>query len=116
MTASVSEDDTRLAIALRSCRPTSTKSAPLSRNVVTVQNARDRWRVSAAMSSGPSWLMASPQTTTASTPDAWISSATRNAVNGVSTPTVFSSSESCRYRRARPDSHATASPASTPPT
>ena len=53
-------------------RPTSTKSALLSTVVDSAQNGMTICRVAAPVIRGVTWLMNSPQTTTASTPEAWI--------------------------------------------
>ena len=75
--ASVLEYDLSPSSAPPSWRPTKTNSAPLIKNVVNVQNATACTRVCAPMTRGPTWAIASPQTTTAKTPEAWISSAPR---------------------------------------
>ena len=80
------------------------------------QNACPYCRVSARTTHGTAWLIHSPHTTTATTPEAWIVSASRNAVNGVSRLTTLPSSGSSTRRRARgsrPD--AMTAPASAPP-
>ena len=60
-----------------SWNPISTNSAPLRMWVVICQNANACVRVRAEMTFGPTWLIVRPQVTTATTPDAWTSSAGR---------------------------------------
>ena len=95
--------------------PISTNSAPLTRNVVSVQNALLCDRLRAPSSRGPTWLITSPHTTTASTPDACTTSASRYALNGISTVTVLPSSGSPTRRSPCTPSHATSAPTAIPP-
>ncbi len=97
------------------CRPTSTNSALLSTVVANVQNAVVCCRAAAPVIRGASWLISNPHTTTARTPDACISSASRNAANGVTSTAMFSSIGSSIRRRTCQLSNPTRPPASTPP-
>ena len=58
------------------CRPMSRKTAFSSRNANVRQLRRSAIRDDGVCSSGALWPSARPATTTASTPEAWISSAT----------------------------------------
>ncbi len=95
--------------------PTSTNSAVFSRNVASDQKAVLCRRASARTVRGPTWPIASPHTPTASTPDASISSASRNAVNGITSITVLLSIGSEMRRRTMTPSHATRAPIMMPP-
>ena len=64
---------------------------------------------------GVTWLMNSPHTTTASTPDAWIDSASRNAANGVTSIAMFSSIGSSIRRRSCQLIRPISAPVSRPP-
>ena len=96
--------------------PISTKSALLSTVVDSAQNGTTIWRVTAPVIRGVTWLMNSPQTTTASTPEAWAASASRNAANGVTSIAMLSSIGSSIRRRTCQLSSPMSAPASTPPT
>ena len=97
------------------CSPTSTNSALLSTVVASVQNEVICWRAGALVTRLASWLISSPQATTASTPDALIESASRNAVNGVTRMAMFSRTGSSMRRRTCQLTSPTSAPASTPP-
>jgi hypothetical protein len=99
-----------------SSSPISTNRAPLSTNVPSDQNAIDCWRVLARFTRGPAWLKIRPATTTARTPEAWMASAARNAVNGVSSAARLLSSGSSSRRRTWIATQAVATPAAAPPT
>ena len=95
--------------------PTSTNSALLSTVVESVQNGMTIWRVAAPVIRGVTWLMNSPQATTASTPDAWITSASRKAANGVTSIAMASSIGSSIRRRSCQLTRPISAPASRPP-
>ena len=96
--------------------PISTKSALLSTVVDSAQNGMKICRVTAPVIRGATWLMNSPQTTTASTPEAWMVSASRNAANGVTSIAMLSSIGSSIRPRTCQLISPTTMPASTPPT
>ncbi len=96
-------------------RPTSTKSALLSTVVANAQNGMTICRVAAPVIRGVTWLMNSPQETTASTPEAWMRSASRNAANGVTSIAMASSIGSSMRRRTCQLTMPISPPASTPP-
>ena len=96
--------------------PISTNSALLSTVVDSAQNGRAICRVAAPVIRGVTWLMKSPHTTTASTPEAWIRSASRKAANGVTTMAMLSSIGSSIRLRTCQLTRPIRPPASTPPT
>jgi hypothetical protein len=67
------------------------KSDPFSTNVVSRQNAIACSRVLASMIRGPVWLAASPQVTTATTPETCSISAGTKQAKGVTTLIAFCS-------------------------
>ena len=95
--------------------PTSTNSALLRTVVDSAQNGMTICRVTAPVIRGVTWLMNSPQTTTASTPEAWTRSASRNAANGVTSIAMLSSIGSSIRRRTCQLTSPISAPASTPP-
>ena len=78
----------------RSCRPISAKTTFSSRNPIVRQLVFSAMRDEADCSTGDRWPSTRPVTTTASTPEAWISSAGRNAANGATKDRVVSSTGS----------------------
>ena len=95
--------------------PTSTKSALLSTVVASAQKGITICRVAAAVIRGVTWLMNSPHATTASTPDASMASASRNAANGVTSIAMPSSIGSSIRRRTCQLTSPVSAPARTPP-
>ena len=93
----------------------STNSAPLSRYTPNGQAAVAWRRDAAVVMRGSIHATMSPAKTTASTPDAPMSSARRNAVNGTSSSVVLMTMAECARRSARYASAATAMPAAAPP-
>ncbi len=96
-------------------RPISTNSAPLSRYTPNGQVASAARRDIAVVMRGDTQATMRPAKTTASTPDASISSAMRNATNGTSSSVRLIVRVDCIRRSARKASAATAMPAAAPP-
>ena len=85
----------------RACRPISRNTVFSSRNEIVRQLSRSEIRDEAVCSTGALCPSSRPATTTASTPEAWISSATTYAANGVSSETLVSSTGSVTCRRTK---------------
>ncbi len=84
--------------------------------MATVQNACACSRISARTTVGAAWLMINPDTTTASTPDASIASASRNAVNGISNMVTCPVSGSVWRLRTCAATQPVTAPTAAPPT
>ena len=77
-----------------SCRPTSRNTSPSRRNRISRQNAVTWSREAADSSVGSLCPMPRPVTTTATTPEAWISSAAKTTANGTISDSALSSTGS----------------------
>ena len=83
----------------RICSPISRNTTFSSRNCTVRQLTFSAMREPADCSTGALWPRIRPVTTTASTPEAWISSAGRNATYGAANDSVVSSTGSSMQRR-----------------
>ena len=97
-------------------RPMSTNSAPFSRKTPNGQAASACRREAAVVTRGDTQATMSPATTTASTPDAWTSSASRNAENGTSSRVTLMTMVEEMRRSSSVARAATTIPAAIPPT
>jgi hypothetical protein len=108
--------DARSSTMPRTCMPIRKNTAFSSRNWMVAQLVRSNTRDVADWMTGALCPSSRPATTTASTPDASISSAGKYAIHGVSSETATSVRSSSIRRRTSPTTSATAMPMAAPPT
>ena len=100
----------------RISRPISRNTTPSSRNVMVDQLDWANRRAGADCSRSALWPRMSPAMTTASTPDAWISSASRYAANGVTSEMAVRVTVSATWAWTLAMTRATSRPTPRPPT